>query len=224
MLPLLSGEWRPGPALGLGLAAWIAAATLTGLIGAARSQAGWAWPATHRFGMALAHFGLAVFVAGVTVVSAYQIHRELRLAPGESVTLGEYSFRFDDAVTAFGPNYVSTRATLDVMRDGRHVARLFPEKRRYNASGIVLTEAAIHAGLFDDLYVSLGERLDGRAWSLRIYVKPLVEWIFAGFALMAAGGFLAASGRRTRRARAAKSALAPDWARVAAQSGAEETQ
>jgi cytochrome c-type biogenesis protein CcmF len=68
-----------------------------------------------------------------------------------------------------------------------------------------MTEAAIDAGFTRDLYVSLGEALEGRAWVVRVYFKPFVDWIWGGCVLMALGGALAASDRRyraTRRERA----------------------
>ena len=75
---------------------------------------------------------------------------------------------------------------------------MYPEKRNYTASGNVMTETAIDTGLFRDLYVSLGEPVDGGAWSVRVYHKPFVTWIWGGCLLMALGGLLALSDRRYR--------------------------
>jgi hypothetical protein len=62
-----------------------------------------------------------------------------------------------------------------------------------------MTEAAINSGFTRDLYVSLGEPVDnGRAWIVRVYVKPFVDWIWGGCFLMALGGAVAASDRRYR--------------------------
>jgi cytochrome c-type biogenesis protein CcmF len=67
-----------------------------------------------------------------------------------------------------------------------------------------MTEAAIDAGFTRDVYVSLGEPLDNSgAWSVRVYYKPFVDWIWGGCLLMALGGFIAMLDRRYRlRARA----------------------
>jgi cytochrome c-type biogenesis protein CcmF len=97
-----------------------------------------------------------------------------------------------------GPNYRAARGTFDVSKNGRHVRVLQPEKRVYNASGMAMTEAAIDTGLFGDLYVSLGEPVDGGAWSVRVYHKPFVTWIWFGFLIMAIGGLVALSDRRYR--------------------------
>jgi cytochrome c-type biogenesis protein CcmF len=95
-----------------------------------------------------------------------------------------------------GPNYRAARGDIDVMRNGEIVNKMFPEKRTYLSSENVMTETAIDTGLFRDLYVSLGEPVGGRAWSVRVYYKPFVSWIWGGAVLMALGGALALSDRR----------------------------
>jgi cytochrome c-type biogenesis protein CcmF len=73
---------------------------------------------------------------------------------------------------------------------------MYPEKRAYTASENVMTETAIDTGLFRDLYISLGEPVSGGAWTVRVYYKPFVDWIWGGAILMAMGGGLALSDRR----------------------------
>jgi cytochrome c-type biogenesis protein CcmF len=73
---------------------------------------------------------------------------------------------------------------------------MYPEKRSYTATGNVMTETAIDTGLTRDLYVSLGEPVSAGAWSVRVYYKPFVDWIWGGAILMAMGGGLALSDRR----------------------------
>jgi len=75
--------------------------------------------------------------------------------------------------------------------------------------GTALTDAAIDRNLARDLYVSLGEPVDGGAWIVRVYVKPFVDWIWGGCLLMALGGALAASDRRYR-AKHPRDAAAPN--------------
>jgi len=84
------------------------------------------------------------------------------------------------------------------MKDGNNVMLMHPEKRIYNVQTMPMTEAAIDSGFTRDLYVSLGEPVSGGAWSVRIYHKPFVNWIWGGCALMALGGFFAMSDRRYR--------------------------
>ena len=76
-----------------------------------------------------------------------------------------------------------------------------PEKRTYTAMGQTMTEADIASGFTRDLYVSLGEPVEGAtdgAWGVRVYVKPFINWIWFGCLIMAFGGFLAILDRRYR--------------------------
>jgi cytochrome c-type biogenesis protein CcmF len=112
------------------------------------------------------------------------------------VSAGGYEFKFAGTTNITGPNYVAARAEVIVSRNGKEIERMYPEKRNYNASGNVMTETAIDSGIFRDLYVSLGEPVSAGAWSVRVYYKPLVIWIWGGAVLMALGGGLAISDRR----------------------------
>ena len=141
---------------------------------------------------------MAVFIIGVTLVKGYETERDVRMAVGDSVTVGGYAFRFDGVRGITGPNYRGSRGAIDVSRDGRHVRVMHPEKRIYNAQQMPMTEAAIDTGIFGDLYVSLGEPVSGGAWSVRVYHKPFITWIWGGFIIMALGGLLALCDRRYR--------------------------
>jgi cytochrome c-type biogenesis protein CcmF len=85
-----------------------------------------------------------------------------------------------------------------VLHDGRPYRVLRPERRRYTVQEQTMTEAAIDTGLARDLYVSLGDPLEGGAWLVKAQVKPFVDWIWGGCLIMAIGGLLAASDRRYR--------------------------
>jgi cytochrome c-type biogenesis protein CcmF len=108
-------------------------------------------------------------------------------------------FTFRGVENAPGPNYAAARATLEVSKDGVAVAVLHPEKRVYHASQMPMTESAIRYGLTGDLYVALGDPLQGAGWGVRLFHKPFAGWIWAGALLMALGGLLAALDRRYRR-------------------------
>ncbi len=152
------------------------------------------------WGMVLAHLGVAVVTIGVVLSSVYSVERDVRLAPGDSVEVGPYQFRFQRLRDIDGPNFHSTRAIFEVRDGDGIVARLRPEKRTYHASRQSMTEASIDPGLTRDLYVAMGEPLDGGAWAIRVYYKPFVRWIWLGGLLMAIGGMLAATDRRYRLA------------------------
>ena len=204
LLPFVLGTWTPLISLGILLAVWIVATTAVGLFGRLThssedgliSRLGGV-PRAY-WGMVLAHCGVAVFVVGVTCVIGYELEKDLRMRVGETATVGGYAFHFDDIQDVRGPNYVAARGTFRVTKDGREVTELFPEKRRYTAQGAQMTEAAIDPGFLRDLYVSLGEPLGDGAWTVRLYYKPFVDWIWGGCVLMALGGVLAITDRRYR--------------------------
>ncbi|MBA1192576.1 heme lyase CcmF/NrfE family subunit [Pseudomonas entomophila] len=156
------------------------------------------------WGMQVAHLGLVVCALGVVLSSHGSAERDLRLAPGEAVTLAGYLFHFEGAAHAEGPNFVADRGTVRVTREDREVAVLHPEKRLYSVQRSVMTEAGIDAGFTRDLYVALGEPLEDGAWAVRIHVKPYVRWIWLGGLLTGLGGLLAAFDRRYRAKVAAR--------------------
>ncbi|CAH2784060.1 MAG: Cytochrome c-type biogenesis protein CcmG/DsbE, thiol:disulfide oxidoreductase [uncultured Caballeronia sp.] len=115
--------------------------------------------------------------------------------PGQSIEVGGYSFRFDGTKEISGPNYRALRANVIVSREGRVVALMHPEKRFFPVQKTTMTEVAVNRGLFRDLYVALGDAAENSntAWTVRVQIKPFVDWIWAGCLLMAFGGVLAAS-------------------------------
>ena len=151
------------------------------------------------YGMHLAHLGIVITVLGVAVSAGYSEQRDLRMAPGERVQIGDYQFRFDGVASRQGPNFSAEYGTVTIYRGGRQISLLYPEKRIYKAQGMPMTEAAIDPGLTRDLYVALGEPLgDDGSWALRIHVKPFVRWIWLGSIFMGLGGLVAVSDRRYR--------------------------
>ena len=205
VLPFAMGRWSALAAFGLLLAAWIAASGVVQLcekIGNAANGAS-AWARLRNtpratYGMLLAHFGVAVFAAGVTLVKGYDSEKDVRMEPGDTAELGGYTFRLDGVRDVQGPNYVAARAQIQVSREGRAVTTLYPEKRIYTVQNMPMTEAAIDPGFTRDLYVSLGDSVSATAWIVRVQHKPFIDWIWGGCLLMALGGVLAASDRRYR--------------------------
>ncbi|NEX17039.1 MAG: heme lyase NrfEFG subunit NrfE [Halochromatium sp.] len=212
----VSGDdlWVP---IGIALAAWLLFSHLTIVRDRLKhKQQGWRQAMVADFsgngrsfyGMVVAHLGVAMFIVGVTMVSNHQIEKDLRMSPGDSHEMAGYRFEFLGAQKVNGPNYRADQGHFLVYRGERQIAELFPEKRSYLGGGMPMTEAAIDAGFFRDVYVSLGEAVGGGDWALRLYYKPYVRWIWLGAALMALGGAIAVSDRRYRTARARSTAPA----------------
>ncbi|MDH7452748.1 heme lyase CcmF/NrfE family subunit [Luteimonas composti] len=184
-------------AAGVFAAAWVALGTLRFVWSRVRAAGRTFTP--EMLGMVLGHAGIAVFVAGALLVEAQLVQREVALSPGQTVEIGRYAFRFDGVERVPGPNYMADRGTVQVFRDERPLALLHPEKRAYASGGQVMTDAGIHAGIMADVFAALGEPLGNGAWAVRVQIKPLVRWIWAGAFLMALGGFVTALDRRFRR-------------------------
>jgi cytochrome c-type biogenesis protein CcmF len=149
-------------------------------------------------GMTIAHIGLGVCVIAVSTVESYTVERDVALAPGETLALGRYAYRFEKLAPVEGPNYDGVRAEVTVLRDGKPIAVMYPEKRNYWVQRSTMTEAGIHTRWNMDLFAALGEDLGGGRWSFRAQLRPLINYVWFAAALMALGGGLAASDRRYR--------------------------
>jgi cytochrome c-type biogenesis protein CcmF len=150
------------------------------------------------WGMVIAHLGVAVTVIGITVVSNFSVEKALKMYPGETAVVSGYDFKFSQIGTMQGPNYSAHVGVFEISKQGELVATLHAEKRRYKVKGSMMTEAAIDAGLFRDLYVSMGEPLEDGAWAMRLQVKAYMRWVWLGSIFMALGGLLAILDKRYR--------------------------
>jgi cytochrome c-type biogenesis protein CcmF len=204
LLPLTLDGFKPWAALGFFLAAWIALAVLAALLDRLKYSQDTlpqklASLPRGFWGMLLAHAGMAVGIAGIAVVANYSTERDVRMEVNSYAELAGYTFTFRGATEHDGPNYRAARGTLEVSKDGKPVATLHPEKRVYNASGMAMTEASVHPNIFRDIYVAMGEQLDDQgAWTVRLFHKPFINWLWFGALFMVAGGFMAASDKRYR--------------------------
>jgi len=210
VVPFAMGGWSTMVGFGMLLAVWIAATCVVSLKArlALLQKGGLAarlaqLPSSY-YGMLLAHLGVAVFVAGVTLVGGYQVETDVRMEVGDSSHLAGYEFRLVAIKDVNGPNYKATRGTIEITRGGSPVTTLNPEKRLYTVQNMPMTEAAIDYGVTRHLYVALGEAIGPQVWIVRLYYKPFISWIWGGCLMMGFGGLLAAIDRRYRvRARAA---------------------
>ena len=157
-----------------------------------------------HWGMILGHLGFAVTLIGITLVSNYEVERDVRMMPGESVTLSGYEFAFRKVEQRNGPNYTADVGIFDVYESGDKLVHLEPEKRLYLVQRMPMTEAGIYSTIFRDLFIAMGEPLDDGAWAIRVYIKPFVTWIWAGAVIMAIGGICSMSDKRYRMAKVAK--------------------
>lgn len=153
------------------------------------------------YGMQVAHFGMAIMLIGVALSSGFGSEKGVLLAPGESVGLGSYTFTFNGTSSVSGPNYMAREADISVVHGATTLDNLKPQTRVYLATGTPSTEMSIDAGLFRDLFVTLGEERENGAWTMTIYVKPFIRWVWLGTIFMALGGMVAVGDKRYRRLR-----------------------
>ncbi|MBV5309376.1 heme lyase CcmF/NrfE family subunit [Chromatium okenii] len=194
--------------LGLGLAAWLVVTHLISFIARLKQGSGFTASMMNTslsyYGMWLAHFGIAVFIIGVTLVSNRGTETDVRLATGSMYETAGHRFQFNGVNVVKGPNYTAFRGEFVVYQGEREITRLYPEKRKYISGGMPMTEAGIDAGFLRDIYISLGEPIGMSGdWALRLYYKPFVRWIWLGCILMALGGVLTVTDRRYRSNRPA---------------------
>jgi cytochrome c-type biogenesis protein CcmF len=200
--PLLAGAWSALAALGLTLAFWIILGSANQIYRQFKDTVNWKSTPVSFWGMHVAHIGIAVCVIGITMVKGYETEKDVRMVMGDTVSVGGYTFRLTGIRAESGPNYNADVGEVQLIRDGKFLRTLHPEKRTYFSSTMPMTEAAIDTNLTRDVYVSLGERLEGGdnpAWAMRVYHKPFITWIWGGCLLMALGGAMAALDRRYRR-------------------------
>ena len=216
-LPLLNASYNLWVALAVTLSSWLVLGLCRDLWCRVKG-ASTLWYGLRRitpsyWGMFIARLGFAACVTGVVATSQYNIEHDLKMSPGDTEVLAGYEFRFVELAPVRGPNFIADEARFEVSRNGRIVARLAPQKRRYTATGQIMTEAAIGAGLFRDLYVAMGEPIgqDG-AWAMRLHYKPMVRWMWLGAILVAAGAFTTVLDKRYRRQRSTRAAGAANEA------------
>ena len=187
------GAW-----LGLTLAVWLLLTHVDFLKERLRSRS-WASVPLGIYGMTVAHLGMAVFIVGITLTSIYSLEKDVGMAIDDKFSMGKYQFVFKGVKEVPGPNYQASEGTLEVYVENERIAILNPQKRTYRVQRNPMTEAAIDAGFTRDLFVALGDPLSKEgAWSVRLYVKPYIRWIWIGAMLMALGGLLASCDRRYR--------------------------
>lgn len=221
LLPLvLTTEFSIGAAIATSLGLWIVFGIVQDIrIKIANKEstfAGLKSLAVSYIGMQIAHLGFATILLGASLTSIYSVEKSVLLQAGEQMDLGDYHFEFGGTVPVTGPNFIADRATFRVFEDGEFMREMYPEKRLYTQSGSPSTEMAIDAGFWRDLFITLGEPRESGAWSMTIYIKPFVRWVWLGAILMALGAVVAVLDKRYRRLKVR------DLAKVDAQPGGKQ--
>ncbi len=203
ILALLQETFSWGALIGLTLAVWTAVSAWMGIQTRLQNKtdklAALRQIPISIWAMTVAHMGIGVFIVGITLTSTYSVEKDIKLAPGDTVSLAGYEFKFHGVENKAGVNYDANQGRVTVTHAGENIAELNPQKRIYRASGMPMTEAGIDAGITRDLFVALGEPLDNAGgWAVRVYYKPYIRWIWVGGLFMAFGGLMASMDKRYR--------------------------
>jgi len=151
------------------------------------------------YGTALAHAGLGILVIGVASAGSLRADRVEALTIGASMEIAGYEVRLDHIGSYEGPNFWSAYGDFSIIANGREINHLRAERRSYPTEQQGTSEVGLHASLWGDLYVVLGEpQADGQSWAVTAAIHPLVRWIWFGAGLMGFGGLLSLSDRRFR--------------------------
>ncbi len=186
--------------LGLTLAFWVGFGTLQRLLHKMLDKGkGIRGMSLGGWGMVFGHLGMAITMIGIIIVSHYGIELEMRVLPQVPISIADYQVTLKQIDIVEGSNYLSRRAHFILEKNGQMIADLFPEKRLFVVQGSMMTETAIDAGFFRDIYISLGEKLPDGGIAARIYYKPFIRWIWLGALMIAFGAILAAMHRKEKK-------------------------
>jgi cytochrome c-type biogenesis protein CcmF len=150
------------------------------------------------WGMTFAHTGMAICIAGITGSTAWTEERIVNGRPGQSFDIAGYTIALDAVNQVEGPDYTATQADMRLLRDGRLITDMHPEKRFFPVENGTQTGVAIRTNLVSDVYAVIGDPDGKGGYTLRLYYNPLVPWIWLGAAAMAFGGLVSLSDRRHR--------------------------
>jgi cytochrome c-type biogenesis protein CcmF len=195
---LLYGRFGVMVSIGVIAAFWVMGTALLDPLRSLRRAEGGARITPAVLGMSIAHFGIGMFIMGVTVVSAFNVETDMSMRPGETLEVAGHSFELRELRAVQGPNYSAIEGAVEIRHDGNFVAEVRPQKRQYLVQTNWMTEAGIQVHWNKDLFVALGDQLGNNTWSVRIQYKPMIRFIWAGALVMALGGLIAVSDRRYR--------------------------
>jgi cytochrome c-type biogenesis protein CcmF len=186
--------------VGIGIGSWIILSSLVDPVNRLRRHLSLSRAV---LGMTLAHIGMGAAVIALASVESYTSEQDIALSTGASAQVGGYDFKLLGTQPIEGPNYSATRATVEVSRDSRPIATLYPEVRQFWVQQQTRKVAGIYNLHGTDLFIALGDDLGAGRWSLRAQIRPLITLLWLGPLFMALGGAVALSDRRYRSARAA---------------------
>ncbi|HJQ14694.1 MAG TPA: heme lyase CcmF/NrfE family subunit [Anaerolineales bacterium] len=149
-----------------------------------------------RYGGYIVHISMMLMAIGILGIEVFQSETQGTLKQGETISLANYELTYreiaqwDDLPS--GVNY--RRAVLDVYENGEYLGQIAPRIDYYYDSEQNMTIPGQHSTFRDDLYVLLvdWEAVGASGATFKIFVNPLVNWLWLGSFLFLAGIVIAA--------------------------------
>lgn len=144
-----------------------------------------------RYGGYIVHFGIVLIFIGITGSSAYQVEKDIVLHPGEKDRVGIFTVQYDDLTRVVVSTHEAFIAKLTIARNGTYLTTLYPEKRLYFAQNQPTTEVALRTSPFEDLYIIMAGFEPSKTATFKVFVNPLVFWMWMGGLVMVLGTVIA---------------------------------
>jgi cytochrome c-type biogenesis protein CcmF len=162
---------------------------------------------TRRYGGYVVHFGIVVMFIGIAG-GAFNQSREQEMGFGDTMQLGGYKLVCQSFTQESNPNYDTEYALLDVFKGSKKITQLAPERRFYIASQTTSTMVALRSTLAQDLYVIYeGKNPETEKPIIKVFINPLINWIWIGVLIVVLGTFLALVPNLTRSPERATAAV-----------------
>ena len=137
----------------------------------------------------IAHIGVGIMIMGITCSSIFQSEFNGSFEVGEKKYYGKYSFELDSVETLKKNNYQELKASFKIYNKNKLLSSIVPSKRYYLVSKTITTEAGIYRHWFQDFYIVLANNNNNK-WNIKIYLNPMVNFIWIGVVLMIFSGLV----------------------------------
>ena len=147
-----------------------------------------------RYGGYWIHIGVLLMGIGVIGSELFQEQRQIFLTSGQQATLGDYTIQFNGTKWFEAPDdLVIIEADVTVLQNGRVVKTLTPRNEVYQRTGQTMTIADERSTLAEDFYVRMidWEGITATAATLRLYLNPLINWVWIGGFIFVLGTMIA---------------------------------
>ena len=173
--------------LGLILGCWIILASIVSII--LRFKFFISFSYLKSINSFIAHIGVGIMIIGITFSSVYQNEYNFNISLGEQINVNDNILKLENIKVVEEKNYQSLKADFSLIKKDKIIGYIFPAKNYYPVSKMITTEAGIYHDWLKDIYITLGNEEDG-TWSIKVYLNPLVSFIWIGVFIMVFSGFI----------------------------------